>query len=223
MNYGNTVRAVFVKRLNRFAADVELNGMPLTVHVKNTGRLRELLIEGALCALFDSANPARKYRYDLVAVYKDGLGWVNVDSQAPNRVALEWLKSPACPLGHMDFVRPEYVYGNSRVDIYAESGSRKLLIEVKGCTLNIGGRGYFPDAPTERGVKHLNELANAARNGYECYIAFVIGVPGVTEVFPNDAAQPEFGEALKSALTAGVRVLNITCDITENSIIPKNE
>ena len=156
--------------------------------------------------LEQSDNPARKTLYDLVAVYKDRIGWINIDSQAPNKVVKEWLEAQ-----DYDVVRPEYTYGNSRIDFYLEKGEHKILMEVKGCTLEINGIGYFPDAPTERGVKHLRELAAARQEGYECVVAFVIQMEGVTEVRPYVEMQPEFGTALAEAEAAGVKVLFLPC------------
>ena len=149
MQYREVIEGKFVDRPNRFIAHVMVNGVTETVHVKNTGRCRELLLPGVDVRLEVSDNPARKTKYDLVAVYKKTLGWVNIDSQAPNKVVKEWLDTQ-----DYDLVRPEYRYGASRVDFYMEKGDMKYLMEVKGCTLEIDGIGYFPDAPTERGVKH---------------------------------------------------------------------
>jgi len=190
----------------------------VTVHVKNTGRCKELLLPGVAVTLAVSDNPNRKTQFDLVSVYKDGVGWINIDSQAPNVVVKEWLESRPTPFRHMTFLKPEYTFGNSRVDFYLECGKRKILIEVKGCTLEIDGVGYFPDAPTERGVKHLRELASAAGRGYECYIAFVIAMPGITKVLPNVSTHPEFGRALAEARQAGVNVLLLPCEVTPDSL-----
>ena len=144
---------------------------------------------------------------------KRGLGWVNIDSQAPNKVVGEWLSKQ-----ELDLVRSEFTYGKSRIDFYMEKGEQKYLLEVKGCTLEVGGIGYFPDAPTERGVKHLHELAQAQQAGYRCAVAFVIQMEGVTEVRPNISTQPEFGTALEQAKAAGVRVLFLLCRIRQDSL-----
>ena len=208
MKYGKIVEGKFIDRPNRFIAHVEIAGKAETVHVKNTGRCRELLLPGAAVRLEQSDNPARKTLYDLVAVYKDRIGWINIDSQAPNKVVKEWLEAQ-----DYDVVRPEYTYGNSRIDFYLEKGEHKILMEVKGCTLEINGIGYFPDAPTERGVKHLRELAAARQEGYECVVAFVIQMEGVTEVRPYVEMQPEFGTALAEAEAAGVKVLFLPCRV----------
>ena len=180
MKYREIVDGIFLDRPNRFIAHVNVNGTVETVHVKNTGRCRELLLPGAAVRLEVSDNPKRKTKYDLVAVRKQELGWINMDSQAPNKVVGEWLSKQ-----EFDLVRPEFAYDRSRIDFYMEKGEQKYLLEVKGCTLEVGGIGYFPDAPTERGVKHLHELAQAQRAGYRCAVAFVIQMEGITEVRPN--------------------------------------
>lgn len=221
MKYKNTTIAKFLERPNRFIARVDLNGTIETVHVKNTGRCRELLIPGVLVVLEKSDNPLRKTQYDLIAVYKEKLGWVNIDSQVPNAVVKEWLESGKSCFENITFIKPECKYGNSRVDFYLECGQRKIFIEVKGCTLEIDGEGYFPDAPTERGVKHLNELTKAVLEGYESYLAFVIAMPKVTDVKPNVKMHREFGEAYDEAVKCGVKVLNLQCDVTPDSIAIK--
>ena len=185
-----------------------------TVHVKNTGRCRELLIPGAVVILEKSRNPDRKTKYDLIAVYKEGLGLVNMDSQAPNKAVHEWLLTK-----DYDLIKPEYTFGDSRIDFYMEKGEQKYLMEVKGCTLEIDGVGYFPDAPTQRGVKHLKELAKAAGQGYICYAAFVIQMEGVDEVRPNIETHPQFAEALAEAKEAGVQVLCLGCSVGEDEFV----
>ena len=213
MKYREIVDGIFLDRPNRFIAHVDVNGTVETVHVKNTGRCRELLLPGAAVRLEVSDNPKRKTKYDLVAVHKQELGWVNMDSQAPNKVVGEWLSKQ-----EFDLVRPEFAYGKSRIDFYMEKGEQKYLLEVKGCTLEVGGIGYFPDAPTERGVKHLHELAQAQRAGYRCAVAFVIQMEGITEVRPNVGTQPEFGTALAKAKAAGVSVLFLLCHVGRDSL-----
>ena len=213
MKYKNTFSATFLERQNRFIAIVEIDGCREMVHVKNTGRLNELLHPGAPVILEKTDNPARKTRYDLIAVYKIGTGWVNIDSQAPNAIVKEWLLSQSSFFGKLTFIKPEYKFGKSRVDFYLECGMRKILLELKGCTLEIDGKGYFPDAPTDRGVKHLRELTEAVRKGFECYIAFVITIPGVDQVYPNVKRHPEFGVALEEAVKAGVKILYLTCEV----------
>lgn len=217
MTYQNTLRGRFISRPNRFIARVEIEGREETVHVKNTGRCTELLVEGATVILEMSHNPDRKTKYDLVAVYKEGLGLVNIDSQAPNKVVCEWLKTQ-----DFDYIKPEYTIGNSRIDFYMEKGEKKFLLEVKGCTLEIEGIGYFPDAPTRRGVKHLNELTLLSAQGYSCAVAFVIQMEGVSEVRPNTSTHPQFAEALEQAEKAGVEVLFLECIVTENTLQIKN-
>ncbi len=213
MNYNNTTKGIFIERPNRFIAKVKINGREETVHVKNTGRCKELLLPGVTVILEEGRNPERKTKYDLVAVYKEGVGLINIDSQAPNKVVHEWLMSKDYIL-----VKPEYTYDNSRFDFYMEKGSDRYLMEVKGCTLEIDGIGYFPDAPTQRGVKHLRELAKAQKEGYKCSVAFVIQMPGISEVRANVATHPEFGEALSEAKAAGVEILMLQCNITEGSL-----
>ena len=300
MRYSHTIRGVFLRRPNRFIAEVLVEGEPVTVHVKNTGRCRELLIPGVVVILERASNPNRKTPYDLIAVYKgsapedwDGTWYdpyalegpsasasaepaatpsdsapaepvatppdsapakpvaappgmlINMDSQAPNKVVGEWLAHQGFSL-----VKPEYTFGNSRVDFYMEraagvlgvasvanagegssspevcagaslaslASAQPYLLEVKGCTLEIDGVGYFPDAPTERGVKHLRELAAAVSEGYRCALAFAIQMPGITKVLPNIQTHPEFGEALAEAQAAGVQVLYLPCTVREDEL-----
>ena len=213
MKYREIVEGAFIDRPNRFIAPVDVNDTVETVHVKNTGRCRELLVPGAAVRLEVSDNPKRKTKYDLVMVHKQGLGWVNMDSQAPNKVVAEWLAT-----GDYDLVKSEYTYGKSRIDFYMEKNGEKYLLEVKGCTLEVDGIGYFPDAPTERGVKHLHELEQAQQAGYRCAVAFVVQMEGVTEVRPSISIQPEFGTALAEAKAAGVRVLFLLCRIGRDSL-----
>ena len=213
MKYHAITEGRFLDRPNRFVAHVCIDSVTHTVHVKNTGRCKELLLPGAVVLLERSDNPNRKTQYDLVAVLKEGLGWVNIDSQAPNQVVKEWLETQ-----RFDFIKPEYTYGNSRVDFYMERGDQKYLLEVKGCTLEIDGIGYFPDAPTVRGVKHLRELTQAQSAGYQCAVAFVIQMPGITEVRPNITTQPEFGAAWDDAVKAGVKILFLPCSIDRDTL-----
>lgn len=213
MKYKQITHGKFHSRPNRFIAKVWLNGELETVHVKNTGRCKELLLPEAEVILEISDNPNRKTKYDLISVYKEGLGWVNIDSQAPNKVAKEWLEQQ-----DYTFIKPEYTYGDSRIDFYMEKREQKFLMEVKGCTLEIDGIGYFPDAPTERGVKHLRELTKAVKEGYQCYAAFVIQMEGINEVRANVATHEEFGQALEKAKAAGVKVLCLGCKVTEDTL-----
>lgn len=218
MKYTNQYPAIFISRPNRFIATVDIEGTIETVHVKNTGRCRELLIPGVKVMLEKSNNPDRKTKYDLVMVYKENLGWVNIDSQMPNALVREWLESEPEEFSGLTLIKPEYTYGDSRVDFYLERGNEKILIEVKGVTLEIDGIGYFPDAPTERGVKHIRELIKARREGYEAYIAFVIQMNGIKEVRANMNTHREFGVALEEAQKAGVKVLMLECNVSENEI-----
>ena len=218
MRYANITKAKFIARPNRFIAQVEVDGRVETVHVKNTGRCKELLIPGCTVFLTASDNPERKTKYDLVAVIKDNGLLINIDSQAPNKVAAEYLQSQ-----NYDVIIPEYTYGDSRIDFYMEKkAGRKVeryLMEVKGCTLERDGIGYFPDAPTERGVKHINELIKAKKAGYHAILAFVIQMDGVTEVRPNIEPHPEFGTAFEKAKKAGVEVLFIPCHVEIENIV----
>ncbi len=220
MKYRNIEKAKFLSRPNRFIAQVEIDNRVEIVHVKNTGRCRELLLPGCDVILEKSENPNRKTSYDLVCVYKDGLGWVNIDSQVPNKVVREWIESLPPLFRDVSLIKPEYKYGKSRMDFYLErnKGDKKVLIEVKGCTLEVDGIGYFPDAPTIRGIKHLMELSEASEVGYECYLIFVIAMPEVKKVLPNMGTHPEFGYALDKAVKAGVKVVYLECNVTEDSI-----
>ena len=213
MKYNNIIPGIFLKRPNRFIAEVEIDGQKETVHVKNTGRCRELLIPGCEVWLTEPGTPGRKTKYDLVAVRKSSGVLFNIDSQAPNKVVKEWLET-------MDYDRvvPEYTYGDSRIDFYMERGKEKFLMEVKGCTLEVDGVGYFPDAPTERGVKHIRELIKAKKAGFNAILAFVIQMDGVTEVRPNIEMHPEFGEAMNDAKMAGVEILFLTCHVEPDKL-----
>lgn len=213
MEYKNTIEATFISRPNRFIAQVEVCGRPETVHVKNTGRCKELLLPGARVILAKGENPARKTKYDLICVHKPGLGWVNIDSAAPNRVVAQWLAGR-----DLDLVRPECTYGDSRLDFYIQRGPERIFMEVKGCTLELDGVGYFPDAPTQRGVKHLHTLATVARAGYRAIAAFVIQMNGIYEVRPNIATHPQFGAALAEAKAAGVEVVFFCCRVTPDTL-----
>lgn len=214
MKYKKIISGIFHSRPNRFIAKVYVDNILETVHVKNTGRCKELLLPGVNVILEVSDNPARKTKYDLIAVYKEGLGLVNVDSQLCNKVAGEWLATQG-----YDYIKPEYTYGASRMDFYMEKGEKKYLMEVKGCTLEIDGIGYFPDAPTERGIKHLKELTTAVEHGFHCSVAFVIPMEGVTEVRANMETHPAFGDALEEAKAAGVEVLFLPCKVLPDEMI----
>ena len=213
MRYRNITRGVFLDRPNRFVAHAEIDGRRETVHVKNTGRCSELLLPGAEVWLTAPGTEGRKTKYDLVAVRKGNGLLVNIDSQAPNAVVKEWLKKQGYDLG-----RPEYTYGDSRIDFYLERGTERTLMEVKGCTLEVDGIGYFPDAPTERGVKHLRDLTKAVGKGYRAVIAFAIQMDGITEVRPNIGTHPEFGDAMREAQEAGVEVLFLPCHVEPDEL-----
>lgn len=213
MKYREVMEGVFHSRPNRFIAMVWVDGKLETVHVKNTGRCKELLLPNAKVILEVCNQPSRKTKYDLIAVYKEGFGLINMDSQAPNKVVAEWLKKQ-----DYTYIKPEFTYGDSRIDFYMEKGEEKYLMEVKGCTLEVDGIGYFPDAPTLRGIKHLKELQKAAKIGYHCMVAFVIQMEGVTEVRANVETHKEFGVALDEAKRAGVIVKFLQCKVTEDSL-----
>ena len=214
MQYENITKALFISRPNRFIAEVEIDGKPETVHVKNTGRCKELLLPGCEVWLTAPGTPNRKTKYDLVAVRKSNGMLINMDSQAPNKVVKEWLAKQ-----NYDKIVPEYTYGASRIDFYMERGKERYLMEVKGCTLEVDGVGYFPDAPTERGIKHLRELMKAVENGYHALILFVIQMNEVREVRANVATHPEFGIALEEAKNAGVEVKFLTCHVEPNLLV----
>ncbi len=208
MRYKNITKAKFLRRPNRFIAEVEIDGEKEIVHVKNTGRCKELLISGCEVWLTAPGTSGRKTNYDLVAVRKSNGLLFNIDSQAPNKAVREWLDNQ-----DYDKVVPEFTYGESRIDFYMERGKDRYLMEVKGCTLEKDGIGYFPDAPTERGVKHVRELIKATKSGYKAVLAFVIQVDGIKEVRPNIETHLEFGEALNEAKAAGVEILFLTCHV----------
>lgn len=214
MKYEHTEKAIFLERPNRFIAYVNLNGRTETVHVKNTGRCKELLIPGTEIILEKSGNPARKTKYDLICVKKADR-WINMDSQIPNKAAKEWLlKGSLFP--EEIHVKREKIYGNSRFDLYVESSRRKAFMEVKGVTLEENNIARFPDAPTQRGLKHVEELIHCIQDGYEAYLLFVIQMKGLTCFEPNRNTHPEFGEALIDAQNAGVKLLAYDCFVTEN-------
>ena len=216
MKYSNIVKGTFLDRPNRFIAHVELDGKRETVHVKNTGRCRELLLPGAEVWLTAPGTEGRKTKYDLVTVRKENGLLVNIDSQAPNAVVKEWLEKQ-----QYDAVVPEYTYGDSRIDFYMERGAERTLMEVKGCTLEREGIGYFPDAPTDRGVKHLRELAKAVKDGYRAALAFAIQMDGIKEVRPNIQTHPEFGTAMQEAWDAGVEILFLSCHVEPDGLTVK--
>lgn len=217
MQYQTVRQGRFLSRPNRFIARVELDGAEETVHVKNTGRCRELLIPGATVYLAEGESPNRKTRYDLIAVEKGSL-LVNMDSQATNRVFGEWAGAGQFRTG-LTLLRPETVWGNSRFDFYWEDAAgHKGFVEVKGVTLEENGHARFPDAPTLRGVKHLEELTLCRAQGYEAAVCFVLQMSGMTDFAPNDVTHPAFGDALRRAAARGVEVLAMECAVTPDSL-----
>ena len=218
MKYANIHTGKFISRPNRFIAHVEIDGEVQKVHVKNTGRCKELLQPGNTVYLEKSGNPERKTAYDLVAVEKmipSGTRMVNMDSMAPNKMAGEWLASGA--LGKIENLRGEVTIGDSRYDFAGEENGQRVVIEVKGCTLEENGIAKFPDAPTERGVKHVHGLIELAKSGCRCIVLIVIQMKGVHVFRPNWETHPEFGRALLDAGTAGVEIIAVDCKVAPGS------
>ena len=215
MRYANMLPGIFRNRPNRFIAHVEIDGKEQVVHVKNTGRCRELLVPGARVWCQHSDNPSRKTRFDLIAVQKDRR-LINMDAQAPNAAAREWLAGGG--LGEIENLRPETVHGDSRFDFSFTLEGRPCFLEVKGVTLENDGVCAFPDAPTQRGTKHLRGLTEAARQGYGAYVLFVIQMEDAAYLHPNDKTDPDFGEALREAAAQGVKILAVTCYVTETEM-----
>lgn len=216
MQYGKILPARFLSRPNRFVARVEAEGEELVCHVKNTGRCRELLVPGATVWLEESPNPSRKTKFDLIAVEK-GDRLINMDAQAPNKVFGEWAAAGGFREG-LTLLRPETTYRSSRFDFYWESSKSRGFVEVKGVTLEEDGVVRFPDAPTLRGVKHLDELVKAREAGCEAAVCFVIQMENVRWFAPNDVTHPEFGQALRRAAQAGVEILAMDCAVTPQSL-----
>ena len=216
MQYGKILPARFLSRPNRFVARVEAEGEELVCHVKNTGRCRDLLVPGATVWLEESPNPSRKTKFDLIAVEK-GDRLINMDAQAPNKVFGEWAAAGGFREG-LTLLRPETTYRSSRFDFYWESSKGRGFVEVKGVTLEEDGVVRFPDAPTLRGVKHLDELVKAREAGYEAAVCFVIQMENVRWFAPNDVTHPEFGQALRRAAQAGVEILAMDCAVTPQSL-----
>ena len=221
MKYKHIVDAIFVERPNRFIANVDINGERETVHVKNTGRCKELLVPGSKVYLAVADNPERKTKYDLIAVEKQRENkatlLINMDSQIVNDVAGEWL-AKGLLFSKEAVIRREVTYGKSRFDFYIEDGERKIFLEVKGVTLEHDGIASFPDAPTERGIKHIRELVQCIEEGYEAYILFVIQMKEISLFHPNDVTHKAFGDALREAKQNGVNVLAYDCKVTLDSI-----
>lgn len=216
MHYENMVSGEFLNRPNRFIAHVRINGEEQICHVKNTGRCKELLVPGATVFCQRCENPNRKTKFDLIAVQK-GDRLINMDSQAPNAAVGQWLKSGG--LGPISDLRPETTFGTSRFDFAFQKDGRQCYLEVKGVTLENGGVCAFPDAPTIRGAKHLQELTQASREGYGAFVLFVIQMTDVAYLHPNDATDPAFGQALREAAAAGVQVIAMDCQVTETSMV----
>lgn len=237
MKYEKIVSGIFVSRPNRFIAHVLIDGTEEIVHVKNTGRCKELLVPGCKVYLedFEGRMGKRKLRYSLVAVEKKRclsdadcgrndsckdyeIILINMDSQAPNKVVGEWLATQG-----YDFIKPEFTFGKSRVDFYMERGKEKFLLEVKGCTLEYNGHCFFPDAPTERGVKHLEELIKAKEHGYHAAVLILIQMEESIDFAPNDETHKEFGDTLRIAASKGVEILCYNCKVTPDSLELKDK
>jgi len=216
MHYFNIQRAIFLRRPNRFIAHIEVDGREEVCHVKNTGRCRELLTDRAIIYVEHHDNPNRKTKYSLIAVEKGDL-LINMDSQAPNKVVGEWLLEKE-PFGKVKLLKPECTHGSSRFDFYLETEAEKMFIEVKGVTLEEDGIVRFPDAPTERGIKHLEELCACVKAGYKAVVIFVVQMEGMQHFEPNDKTHPQFGEALRQTRKAGVEVLAYECKVTLSSL-----
>ena len=221
MRYENIKKGVFVDRPNRFIAHVEIDGRRETVHVKNTGRCKELLRAGTSVYAEECGNPGRKTKWDLIAVEK-GERMVNIDSQAPNKLVKERLEKGNL-FKNIICIKPEFTYGNSRIDLYVEADGKKILIEVKGVTLEENNVVRFPDAPSERAVKHVEELMRAAADGFEAYVFFVVQLEGADKFMPNMDTHPEFGEALRKARHAGVKAVAYDCAVAADSIEIRSE
>ena len=224
MKYENVVEGIFLSRPNRFVAEVDIEGKVHTVHVKNTGRCKELLIKGRKCYLSKSNNPNRKTHYDLISVVKkDALKnrktelLVNLDSQGPNQVFYDYAKEGYF-LKDIIEIKREFTYENSRFDCYIKTKDKEHLIEIKGVTLEEDGIAKFPDAPTERGVKHINELIKANALGYESHIVFIIQMKGTYGFMPNEKTHPEFKKVLEEGRSKGVKIHCLEADITPDTM-----
>ena len=216
MQYDNILPAVFISRPNRFIAEIEIDGKPEICHVKNTGRCKELLTEGARLYVQKSDKPERKTKYDLISVIKGDL-LINMDSQAPNKVFGEWVSNGNF-IKDVTLLKPECKYENSRFDFYIEAGERKIFAEIKGVTLENNGIAMFPDAPTQRGVKHVKELSECVRDGYEAYIFFIIQMKHCRYFTPNRITHPEFAKALAEAEENGVNIIALDCTVTPDEL-----
>lgn len=221
MKYSNIIKGEFISRPNRFIANVKIENEIHTVHVKNTGRCKELLVPNCTVYLSGSDNPNRKTKYDLIAVEKERKDkpplLINMDSQIVNYVAEEWLKESGF-FGKNAAIRREVTFGKSRFDFFIETENQKTFLEIKGVTLEKDGIALFPDAPTERGLKHINELIEAKRKGYSSYILFVIQMKEITEFSPNSETHMEFAKSLKKAEEEGVKIMAMDCDVSPDEI-----
>lgn len=217
MKYRNIYEAEFVDRPNRFIANVIIDGQSAVCHVKNTGRCKELLIRGTKVYIQRADNPDRKTKWDIIAVMK-GDRLINIDSAAPNAIFGEWLCAGGITGSMPELIRPETVYKSSRFDFYFEHAGKKAFAEVKGVTLEEDGVVLFPDAPTERGVKHLRGLTECIQDDYEAYAVFIVQMKGVKYFTPNRATHPEFADALKTAFDAGVNIIALDCTVTPDEI-----
>lgn len=226
MKYQRVIEAIFLKRPNRFIAHCLVNGQEEVVHVKNTGKCKELLIEGVTVYLEESDNPNRKTKYSLIAVQK-GNRLINMDSQAPNKIAFEGIQNQTITLPNIDEeliqMRMEKTYGASRFDLYLETATKQIFVEVKGVTLEENNMVLFPDAKTERGVKHVYELCQAQEEGYQCYILFIVQMEGVAYFTPNREMHAAFADALQYAREKGVGILAYDCYVEKDEIVARNE
>lgn len=216
MKYENIIKGKFIERPNRFIAHVEVNGKIEICHVKNTGRCKELLIPGVTVFVQEHDNPKRKTKFSLIGVIK-GERIINIDSQIPNKAVHEWILKGDL-FKDVTLIKPEKTYSKSRFDFYVETKEKKIFMEVKGVTLEENSVVRFPDAPTERGIKHINELCDCIKEGYEAYIIFVIQMKGVSYFEPNDETHKEFGDALRKAKKLGVNIIAVDCEVGEDSI-----
>lgn len=220
MKYDGILLGIFKSRPNRFIANIEVNEKIEVCHVKNTGRCKELLIDGAKVFVQKSNNPNRKTGFSLISVIKENR-LINMDSQVPNKVVHEWILKGGL-FNNVTLIKPESKYKNSRFDFYIEADNKKIFIEVKGVTLEDNGVVKFPDAPTERGVKHIKELCDCISEGYEAYVIFVIQMKDILYFEPNSETHKEFAEVLKYAEKNGVKILAVDCDVTEDTIEIRN-
>ncbi|NLJ57894.1 MAG: DNA/RNA nuclease SfsA [Tissierellia bacterium] len=221
MIYDNIRKAKFIDRPNRFIANIEIDGKIEACHVRNTGRCRELLIKGAEIYVQESNNSNRKTNYSLISVYK-GERLINIDSQAPNKVFHEYLLNGGL-FQNITTIKAESKYNNSRFDFYIEADGKKSFVEVKGVTLEEKGVAMFPDAPTERGLKHLNELGKCLDEGYEAYVCFMVQMKDVLYFTPNYKTHREFGERLKDIMKKGVNIMALDCEVTKDSLVARNK